>query len=77
MLLVKYLLGVIAFILKACGNFSHSWRETILRRVVVLLLLIYYVTWLLVLQKGYMVLLWGKKEESGRKLELRVPTILH
>jgi hypothetical protein len=63
LLLVKYLLGLIAFILKACGNFSHSWRKTILRRVVFSLLLIHYVTWLFLLQKGYMTLLWGKKEE--------------
>lgn len=35
LLLVKYLLGLIAFILKACGNCSHTWRKTILRRVVV------------------------------------------
>jgi hypothetical protein len=26
---------MIVFILKVCGNFSHTWRKTILRRVVV------------------------------------------
>jgi hypothetical protein len=63
LLLVKYLLGLIAFILKDRGNFSDAWRKTILRRVAFLLLLIYYGTWPLLLQKGYTVLLWGKKEE--------------
>jgi hypothetical protein len=29
------LLRLIAFILKACGGFSHTWKKTIYRKVVV------------------------------------------